>query len=185
MIYILTGIAKSGKTLIANEVIKRISIPLFSTDYIMMMLSRGNKDLGIDVEASDSVVSKQLEPYIEGLLKTIIENKVDYLIEGVHFNPDFAKKLMDHFPHDIKVLFLGYKNIGIKDKEEELLKYKDATENPWYLSHKGKELTKLVSYLIKESTRVYDLCKMYDLDYIEVHNISVQKDDIINKLMKE
>ena len=121
MIYVLTGIAKSGKTKVAREIVKRKSIPLFSTDYIMMMLSKGNKDPDIDIDASDSSVAKDLEPYIYGMISTMIENKVDYLLEGVHFNPDFSRRLIEKYPNDIRIVYLGYKDKNFKDKAKELL----------------------------------------------------------------
>ena len=76
MIYILTGIAKSGKSLVANRLIQKYSLPTFSTDYIMMMLVRGNKTLGIDPDGEDEIVANQLRPYINGLIQTMVENKV-------------------------------------------------------------------------------------------------------------
>jgi len=60
MIYILTGIAKSGKTLLSNEILDKYHISTFSTDYIMMMLARGNNDLDIDIDAEDSVVAEKI-----------------------------------------------------------------------------------------------------------------------------
>ena len=135
MIYILGGIAKSGKTTIAKEFNKRFNIPYFSTDYIMMMLNRGNPSLLIDPEEGDSIVAKKLEPYVYGMLKTMIENKVEYLIEGVHFNPDFSAKLIKEFPNDIRIVYLGFKDTSVVMKIFELNKYKEELENVW-----GKEV---------------------------------------------
>lgn len=185
MIYILTGIAKAGKTLIANEIIKRKNIPLFSTDYIMMMLHRGNPDLDLDVDATDPIVSDKLEPYIHGLLKTIIENKVDYLLEGVHFNPEFASRLLKEFPDDIRILYLGYKDVSSKQKEKELLQYQSHVENPWFLTFKGVDFTNLVMYLIGESKRVFLLCEEYGLTYIDVNDVMLQQDEIIKTLLEQ
>jgi 2-phosphoglycerate kinase len=182
MIYVLTGIAKSGKTKVAREIVKRKSIPLFSTDYIMMMLSKGNKDLDIDIDASDSSVAKDLEPYIYGMISTMIENKVDYLLEGVHFNPDFSRRLIEKYPNDIRIVYLGYKDKNFKDKAKELLLYKNEIENPWFLSFKGEKLFELMEYMVNESQRVYELCIQFDLEYIEVRNIVDQMDEIMKTL---
>lgn len=182
MIYILTGIAKSGKTKVSKEIVRRKSIPLFSTDYIMMMLSKGNKELEIDIDASDNTVSKELEPYILGMISTMIENNAEYLLEGVHFNPDFSRYLLDCYPKDVKIIYLGYKNMDFKSKAEELLLYKNDTENPWYLTFKGDKLFTLTQYLIDESHRVYGLCNELNLEYIEIENIVEQMDEVINRL---
>ena len=185
MIYVLTGIAKSGKTLVASEIQKKHNISVFSTDYIMMMLHRGNSDLNIDINASDSTVAKDIEPYIYNLIKTMIESNATYLIEGVHFNTDFSKKLLAEFKTQINILYLGYKNITVENKVKELYKYKNTMNNPWLFNHNGESLEDIVTYMIKESRRIYNECYKLDLPYIDVHDINIQKDSVITTLLKK
>ena len=45
-----------------------------------MMLFKGNKDLNIDVYASDSSVAGEIEPYVFGMIETMIENDATYLL---------------------------------------------------------------------------------------------------------
>lgn len=182
MIYILAGIAKSGKTTIAKEFIKRYNIPYFSTDYIMMMLSRGNSSLNVDPEATDSVVAKQIQPYVYGMIKTMIENKVDYLLEGVHFNPDFSVELLKEYPNHVRVVYLGYKDTTVKLKIMELNKYINTLENVWYSSFSNEKMIELVSHLILESEKLYDLCEELKLKYIEVYDLNSQIDTILQYL---
>ena len=182
MIYILGGIAKSGKTTIAKEFNKRYNIPYFSTDYIMMMLHRGNNELDIDPTEGDSIVATKLEPYIYGMLKTMIENKVNYLIEGVHFNPEFSAKLKEEFPNEIKIIYLGYKDTSVMLKLFELKQYKDDIENTWYTSFTDEQLVELISYLIDESKKVYDLCNIFNLKYIDIYDLNAQLNEILNEI---
>lgn len=183
MIYIVSGVAKSGKTLVSKEITKRYHIPYFSTDYLMMMLFQGNKDLNIDIHASDSTVSKQLEPYLLGLITTMIQNKVDYLLEGVHFNPDFGSMLIKKFPDDITIIYLGYQFTSSIDKFNELIKYQDSIENKWYSHYDKAEMQNLLDYLISESKRIASSCLEYNLRYIEVKDMGEQLDSIIDQVM--
>jgi len=184
MIYIIAGIAKSGKTTIAKEFTKRYHIPYFSTDYIMMMLYRGNPELGIDHQASDTNVSRQIQPYIYGMIQTMVENKVDYVIEGVHFNPDFSNQLLREFPNDIRIVYLGYKDTSSNLKLIELNKYKNTLENVWYSSFSNEEMIELISYMIHESLKTYNSCMSFGLEYIEVYDLTNQIDEIINVIRK-
>lgn len=183
MIYILSGVAKSGKTLLSAEIKKRYNLSVFSTDYIMMMLHKGNRDLNIDIYASDSAVSKVIEPYIFGMIETMIQNNESYLIEGVHFNTDFAQRLLKEFKDNIRILYIGYKNISIEDKVRELKIYKDKMNNPWLFDHQGESVESIVEYLISESNRVSRECTSGKLDYIDVYDINIQKDSIISKFI--
>lgn len=183
MIYILTGTAKAGKTLLSNEFRKRTSISTFSTDYIMMMLHRGNNDLNVDIEASDSSVASKIEPYLHGLIETMIENNETYLIEGVHFNTDFSVKLQKEFKNKIKIIYIGYKDIALNDKITEIRKYKDVMNNPWLFNHSSGSMEEIIEYMIKESKRIHQECTNKGLKYIEITDINKQKDEIINYLL--
>lgn len=184
MIYILSGVAKVGKTLIAEEIGKRIELSVFSTDYIMMMLHKGNKSLGIDINASDSSVAGKIEPYVLGLIETMIENDANYLLEGVHFNTLFSQRLQMKFKDKIRILYIGYKDISLDKKLEEIYKYKHTMDNPWLFNHNDEPIEDIIEYLISESNRIYLECIERDLDYIDVYDINQQTEEIINKLMK-
>lgn len=185
MIYILTGVAKSGKSTVVKHIHKRYNIPYFSTDYIMMMLHEGNPELDVDIDASDSTVSNQIQPYLHGLITTLIRNQETYVIEGVHFNTPYAKELLESYPNDIRILYLGYKNKKVFDKVQELEHYKLQIPNQWYAKLSKEKLEELVEYLIKESNRIYNECQNLQLPYFEVDNLTTQLEEIINYLIKK
>jgi len=183
MIYILTGVAKSGKSTITKTFHKMTGIPYFSTDYIMMMAHYGNDDPSLDIDASDSTVSRKIEPYIRGLLKTMITNNETYIVEGVHFNTDFSRELLDTYPNDIRILYLGYRNTTVNEKMDELEQYKSIIPNQWYAKFNQTELKELVIYLIEESNRIYNECIEYHLEYVEVVELGKQVEEIIELLL--
>lgn len=179
MIYVLTGIAKSGKSTIAKEFHKQTHIPYISTDNIMMMLHYAQHPENLDIDASDSSVATILEPYIYGLIKSLIDNHETYIIEGVHFNTSFAKQLLEKYPNDINIIYLGYKDCTAVSKVQELERYKSVIPNQWYAHLNSQELYDLVVYMISESQRIYHECVSKQLKYIEVYNIIHQMDGII------
>ena len=80
-----------------------------------------------------------IEPYVYGMIETMVQNEADYLIEGVHFNPDFSNQLLREFPNDIRIVYLGYKDTSSNLKLIELNKYKNTLENVWYSSFSNDE----------------------------------------------
>ncbi|MDX9691218.1 MAG: hypothetical protein RBT45_02115, partial [Acholeplasmataceae bacterium] len=141
--------------------------------------------LGIDAHDSDPSVSKALEPYLNALIETLIQNKEPMIIEGVHFLPSFSAKLMEEYPKDIKIVYLGYKDWTPQEKMEDLIRYKDATKNCWYSHYNTEELFKLSEYLIIESNKLYEEVKALHLDYIEVNNVIVQTHTIMKHILKK
>jgi hypothetical protein len=184
MIYILTGIAKSGKSIVSKSILKNHQIPVISTDQIMMMVHYGHPELKLDINASDDTVSQTLEPYLYGLIKSLSSSKKDTLIEGVHFRASFVKRLQDEFPHMIHALYLGYKDMNPEMKAKELDLHRHLTDNCWYCDMNEKALLKLAIYMIKESQRIFDECQQHGQRYVEVYDIIQQKNDIIDLLMK-
>jgi hypothetical protein len=183
MIYILSGIAKSGKSLIADDIIKTHHMRVISTDLIMMMLHYGNDQLSIDIHKSDITVSHALKPYLFGMIKSLSGLKRDYLIEGVHIQPDFAYELSLAFPDKIRCLFLGYKDANPIIKAKELRRDIKGIDNPWYESMSDTELIELTTYMIRESEKCYHECLKYQCRYIEVTDIMKDKVDIIKELL--
>lgn len=183
MIYILSGIAKSGKSLIADDIIKTYHMRVISTDLIMMMLHYGNDQLSIDIHKSDITVSHALKPYLYGMIKSLSGLKKDYLIEGVHIQPDFAYELIQAFPNKIKCVFLGYKDADPILKAKELREHTKYIDNPWYESLNDSELLELTTYMIRESEKLSRECTKYQLRYIEVKDIMKDKTDIIHDLI--
>lgn len=184
MIYILTGIAKSGKSIVSKSILSDYHIPVISTDQIMMMVHYGNPELKLDTNASDNTVSKTLEPYLMGLIKSLSSSKKDTLIEGVHFRAEFVYSLQKRFPNQISAIYLGYKNQTADQKAKELSEHKQLTDNCWYCHMNEQQLHDLAAYMIKESQRIYTECQQFHQTYIEVDDIIKQKETIISQLMK-
>ena len=182
MIYIIAGIAKSGKSIIARDILEKFHMQVISTDWIMMMLFHGNKELNIDVNKSDSSVSKSLEPYLEGLIISLVHSQNNYLIEGVHIKPRFIDKLMVKYPNQIKCVFLGYKDLDPVTKCNQLKKHANQIDNPWYQNLSDHELLHLTHYLQKESARLYQECIEFNKVYIEVRDIIEDKKQILSAL---
>jgi 2-phosphoglycerate kinase len=182
MIYVIAGVAKAGKTFVSRRILKEKGISVFSTDYLMMTLAKGDPDHRLDPDDDDKLVAKALEPYLFGLIETMIENGFDQLIEGVHFLPAFAARLAAVFAGKIRFIFLGYRLADPGAKVKEILSHAKDMENAWFLSYPPKEMRKLVAYLIDESERIKLETEIYGLPYYEITDIVKDTDAIIERL---
>ncbi len=185
MIYLIGGIAKSGKSYVARRMTLQTGIPHFSTDYLMMSLFRGNPGLGIDPEASDAVVSKALEPYLEGMVRAMAENGIQYILEGVHLTPDAATRWEARFPGRIRSVFLGYRTVSPADKWRELQLHAKDVENDWFSSYTPQRRDETLRFLILDSEILYRKTEETGHCYVEIQDIVRQADDIIRFLLAE
>jgi len=184
MIYILSGVAKSGKTYIAKEILNLKQISTFSTDYLMMSLSLAAPELNVNHEEDDFVVAEHMEPFLYYMIRSMIQNHLDYCIEGVHFNPTFAKKLLTEFKGQIRFLYLGFASVSWEDKLDELNRYRLAMENCWFRHYSYDQMVELVKYLIGVSEKIRNESKQLGIPYIDVYDVFEQANDIVNKLFE-
>lgn len=184
MLYILSGVAKSGKSYVSHRMRDRLKLSCFSTDYLMVALGKGNPNLNIDIDADDDIVAKHLEPYLYSMIENMVANNVSYILEGVHFNPDFVAKLLKDFPGKIKLMYMIYPQIDIKEKAAELKKYSATMENCWFASFSDERLENMVSYMKNFSIQLEKACNEYHLPYYIVHNIVDECDEIIKILVE-
>lgn len=180
MIVLIGGVAKSGKTTLAKQLLKEEQLAYFSTDYLMMSFVKGNPSLGIHADDDDFVVAKSLEPYLLGMIETMVHNRLNYCIEGVHLYPDFGLQMTHLFPNDVLYICLGYANSSIEEKKKELIDTMDLNENPWYRTYSNQEMDRLVLYLIQESNKLRIRCDELGLPYFEIQRIQ----EILPQLMK-
>ncbi|MGD9909138.1 MAG: hypothetical protein AB7U79_00880 [Candidatus Izemoplasmatales bacterium] len=182
MLYIISGVAKSGKTYLSKYIIDQYHIPYFSTDYLMMSLSLSGKETGVDHTLDDEIVATSLEPYLYPMLRAMVENGIDYLIEGVHFNPSFASKLLHDFKDKIQFIYLGYSEVSTEEKTQELRNHINDFENPWFSHLSSKEMIDLIDYLKNVSRKIKNQATSLHIPYVEVYNIVSQKEEIIRLL---
>jgi hypothetical protein len=185
MIYIVSGIAKAGKTFIAHRILKEKGVSVFSTDWLMMALAKAEPSHAVDADADDKVVAKALEPYLAAMIATMVANGTDQVIEGVHFLPSFAASLMKEHPGMIRFAFLGYRKVDPVRKMREILSHADDVGNAWFLSYPPAAMERLVRYLVAESDRLRLETEIYGLPYEEVEDIGKDAKGIIDRLFAE
>lgn len=126
MIYLIGGPPKVGKTTLAKELALQLQIPSFSLDYLMSiinpylpiekipeLLPRWQAHFEDEVKTSQELIPlyvKETETYwpgIEGILRRLIKDNQDYILEGTQLQPTLLRTFIDAQNKDLfKVLFL-------------------------------------------------------------------------------
>lgn len=168
---IIAGTCRSGKTTLSLELAK-----LGYIHYKMDSIKRGICEI-FNVNQHDW---EKLSPKIAKLMSIIIkENFTDtvsdrelYVLDTCHL-----------FPKDIDLLdlnttiiaFLGYSNITVEERLEEMRKYDN--DNYWSKNIPDEQLLKMISYNIKFSKYLEDQCKQLNIPYFDT---SFNRDEVLN-----
>jgi hypothetical protein len=166
MIYLLGGAARTGKTRMAREFLAQTGIPFFSLDFLMMGFANGLPEYGVDPEADELSIAEQLGPVIKAMATAMIEEEVDYLMEGVQLHPRYAWELREQFPGLVRACFVGFACADTAAKLQEIRRFGGGADD-WLRDYSDEQLFHEVERLKELSARLRDACGQYGLKYVE------------------
>lgn len=176
MLYLIGGVPRVGKSILANLILERNRIAYTQTDWIIHMLMFAAPQLGVKVFTEfnkDEFKNKAINfyPFLYQFVKynqPVVEN---YVIEGDSFLPEHVSLLQKEF--NIKACFLGSSNL----KPETLLK--NPSKNDWWIKKLSpQQLRDLCKWVIDMSSFLEKECGLYKISYFDVainHREQIEK----------
>jgi adenylate kinase family enzyme len=96
VIILITGASHTGKTLLAQKLLEKYNYPYLSIDHLKMgMIRSGNTQL--TPVSADTELTMFLWPIVREIIKTVIENRQNLIIEGCYIPFDWKKDFTDVF----------------------------------------------------------------------------------------
>ncbi len=166
MLYLLGGAARTGKTTIAQTFLSKTSIPFFSLDFLMMGFADGMPEFGLDPDADELLVAEQLWPVVGAMLSAMVEDEVDYLVEGVQLHPKHAWELCEKFAGRVRVCFVGFAKVDTLVKLEEIRRFGGGADD-WMRHYPDEQVIQEIERLKNLSVRLEDACQQYGIKYVE------------------
>ena len=175
MVILLSGASHTGKTALAQEVLKKYQYPYLSIDHLKMGLIRsGQTKLTV---YDDELLLAYLWDIVKEIIKTAIENEQNLVIEGCYIPFDWNKYFDEDYLKNIKCLFIVMSENYIESHYLDISAYANCIEN-----RLGKPPTK--EYLIKDNKAVLQGCKEHLCNYFLIDKDYPATDTLINKIMQ-
>lgn len=110
MIILIAGASHTGKTLLAQRLLKKYHYPYLSIDHLKMGLIRsGNTEL---TPMGDDKLTDYLWPIVREMIKTAIENGQNLIVEGCYipfdWQKDFSQEYLQHIRYRCLVMSRRY-----------------------------------------------------------------------------
>lgn len=158
MIILIAGATHTGKTALAQQLLKKYNFPYLSIDHLKMGLIRsGQTSIGVDDD-------KNLTPYlwsiVKEIIKTAIENGQNLIVEGCYIPFDWQNDFNKEYLSQIKYFCLIMSKNYVQNNFDKILTYESTVEK------------RLVSCDITQDKLIEDngfnlqMCKKYGLNYI-------------------
>lgn len=156
MIILISGATHVGKTNLAQKLMEKYHYPYTSIDHIKMGLKRTGMINDIDGDELTEVIW----PIIREIIKTIIENEQDAIIEGCYIPQNWKESFDEDYLKNIKCVYLIMSQKYIEKHFDSIRKYASIIED------RGDDEDCTIDR-IKDENRIYlERCKKYNCEYI-------------------
>ena len=105
MVILITGASHTGKTLLAQRMLERYGYPYLSMDHLKMGLIRSGQTR-LTPEDDDELTA-YLWPIIREMMKTVIENRQNLIVEGCYVPFAWRKDFTDEYLAHVRFLCLA------------------------------------------------------------------------------
>ena len=104
MVILIGGSSHTGKTLLAQKLLEQYHFPCLSIDHLKMGLIRsGQTDL---TPMDDDALTEYLWPILREMVKTVIENRQNLVVEGCYIPHDWYRDFGPDYLENIRCRFL-------------------------------------------------------------------------------
>ena len=105
MVILITGASHTGKTLLAQRMLERYKYPHLSIDHLKMGLIRSGKTSLTPLD--DDALTEYLWPIVREIIKTVIENRQNLIVEGCYVPFEWRKDFSEEYLSDIRFICLA------------------------------------------------------------------------------
>ena len=158
MVLLIAGASHTGKTMFAQKLLEKYHIPYVSIDHLKMGLIRSG-EIPLTPE-NDSELCLALWSILREMIKTVIENRQNLIIEGGYIPFDWKKDFDAHDLSAIQYVCLVMSSSYIKRNFSDIKKYACVIEN------RKDDSACTLPALLEENLENLRLCQKYGNRYI-------------------
>ena len=90
MVLLIAGASHTGKTAFAQRLLEKYRFPYLSIDHLKMGLIRSG-NTALTPMSDDRALTDYLWPIVREIVKTVVENQQNLIVEGCYIPFDWAK----------------------------------------------------------------------------------------------
>lgn len=172
MVILINGASCTGKTYLAQNLMEKYKIPYLSIDHIKMGLIRSKNT---NLTPYDD---EELQPYlwniIKEIIKTVIENNQNIIIEGAYIPFNYKNDFSAEYLDNIKYICLAMSEKYINNNYNLIINKSNIVEN------RGKSFSIDKDFLINENKKYIENSIKYNLPLQVIDNKYVINVDLGN-----
>ncbi|MEW6712167.1 MAG: hypothetical protein AB1403_20270, partial [Candidatus Riflebacteria bacterium] len=167
----------TGKTRLAQKLMRQLAIPYFSLDILMMGIFRSNPDCGFCPDDPDHSVAQKIWPIFREMVKTDIENRRNQIYEGVQIRPDFMADLSSDYSSNIRSYFLTFSENYLRTAYNEIIKNRAAVE--------GRSDWPPIEEMLESNKKLTRECRINGCNLLEIEKNYIEEVTGFQRLIAE
>lgn len=184
MLYLISGTSRGGKTIVSKKIFADLKIPYLSLDWLVMGFTNGIPEYGINDKLFPDEIAKKMWNFTKAMCENMIWVGNDYIIEGEAILPEHADELLKKYPDKVKVCYLGYADIDINKKVDDVKKFSGGT-NDWLCNESDEFIYKHINNMVTYSIMIRNECEKYKVKYFDTSNNFIKAIDLAVKYLTE
>lgn len=172
MVILINGASCTGKTYLAQNLMEKYKIPYLSIDHIKMGLIR-SKNTNL-TPYDDEELQLYLWNIIKEIIKTVIENNQNIIIEGAYIPFNYKNDFSAEYIDNIKYICLAMSEKYINNNYNLIINKSNIVEN------RGKSFSIDKDFLISENKKYIENSIKYNLPLQVIDNKYVINVDLGN-----
>ena len=183
MLYVIGGVSRSGKTLLARRAVVEKQIPYFPIDGLFSIFAECIPNLGITYEQSLSERPLKMWPMTKQLLEYLIKEERDYIVEGDSFLPGQIQELIAE-RKPVKCCFLGYTELT-EDEKLAIVRQHHQGDIDWTKGISDADMRSMIGEMIEFSKKLKEDSARCGIKYFDVsHDFEGIRDVAFNYLFE-
>lgn len=176
MVILIMGASHTGKTVLAQRLLEELQYPYLSIDHLKMGLIRSGRT-NLTVE-DDDALTEELWPILREMVKTVIENDQNLIVEGGYIPADWQKDFSEEYRKEIRSVCLVMSEHYIRTHFDRIRRHAKDVEN------RLDDSSCTADWLIRENAKTLAQCQKFDQPYQWIDEIYDFTDDIVRELRK-
>jgi hypothetical protein len=166
VLYLIGGAPRAGKSILARRMLEQHKVAYFPTDLLMMGLTKAMPHLSLEPNDSPSTRAPIMWPILRGMAVTVLEDGVDYLIEGDVLMPAHVIELRERFGAAVHACFLGYATVDSVAKLHNIRRH-GAGKQDWTNDCDDTHLLRIIEEFKSLSEHLRIECSASGLAYFD------------------
>lgn len=100
-------------------------------------------------------------------MTAMVENKIDYIIEGVQLIPSHVSQFEQYYLGNVKTCFIGIAEINIENNIDKMKFHSSMIENDGLRNLDHFQIKSELERIKTDSIRIKEECQKYNLQYFE------------------